>query len=283
LYTQLLSSTLYLKKTMPFKSIYPDLDIPQTNILSYLFPPDQEPSDEPIWIDAAETSKSLSPRQLLQWVKRLADGLDKLGVAKQEAVLIYTPNHIFVPVAYLGIVGSGRVFSGMNPIYTVNEIVHQIKNTGARTILVHPSLLGNALRACSQAGISANRIFQFSDQWQQPYLGIQDWTHMAGSAVEADRYSWDPMGKASTTTVATINYSSGTTGLPKGVCVSHHNLIANVEQTIFMRDQECSYNPAQRPKEKWIGFLPLYHAYGRGDTSRMILVAYNLQVNCMST
>lgn len=181
--------------------------------------------------------------------------------------MIYTPNHIFVPVAYLGIVGSGRVFSGMNPIYTVNEIVHQIKNTGARTILAHPSLLRNALTAASQAGISTDRIFQFSDQWQQPLLGIKDWTQMAGSVAEAAQYTWDSMGQRSTTTVATINYSSGTTGLPKGVCVSHYNLIANVEQTIFMRDQECSYDPAERPKEKWIGFLPLYHAYGRSSSA----------------
>lgn len=251
---------------MPFRSIYPDLDIPKTNILSYLFPPNEEPSDEPIWINASDTSKSLSPRQLLQWVKRLMVGLDKLGIAKQEAVLIYTPNQIFVPVAYLGIVGSGRIFSGMNPIYTITEIVHQIRNTGAKVILAHPSLLRNAIEAGSEAGIPADRIFQFSDQWQQPTYGIQDWRDMAGSVSEADSYTWDSMGEASTSTIATINYSSGTTGLPKGVCVSHYNLIANVEQTIFMRDQECLYNATERPKERWIGFLPLYHAYGRSQS-----------------
>jgi 4-coumarate--CoA ligase len=273
------------KNKMPFKSIYPDLEIPKTNILTYLLPPNQEPSDEPIWIDASDTRKSLSPRQLLQWVKRLAVGLEKLGVAKQEAVLIYTPNHIFVPVAYLGIVGSGRVFSGMNPIYTINEIVHQIKNTGAKMILAHPSLLRNAIEAGSQAGISANRIFQFSDQLQQPLYGITDWTQIAGSVSDAARYTWDPMEQTSTATIATINYSSGTTGLPKGVCVSHYNLIANAEQTIYMRDQECSYSPTERPKEKWIGFLPLYHAYGKSRISLTVgwKFTYNLQVSCMST
>ena len=264
---------------MPFKSIFPNIAIPKTNILSYLFPPEQEPSDKPVWIDASDTTKSLSPRQLLQWVKRLAVGLDKLGVAKQTAVLIYTPNHIFVPVAYLGIVGSGRVFSGMNPIYTIHEIVHQIKNTEAKVILAHPSLIRNAIEAGSKAGIPPDRIFQFSDQWQQPIYGVKDWRSMAGSVSEADKYSWDTMGEASTTTVATINYSSGTTGLPKGVCVSHYNLIANVEQTVFMRDQECSYNPAQRPEERWIGFLPLYHAYGKSIVISLGREAYNVQVN----
>jgi 4-coumarate--CoA ligase len=75
-------------------------------------------------------------------------------------------------------------------------------------------------------------------------------------------------------TVASINYSSGTTGVPKGVCVSHFNLIANVEQTIHMRDMGKGYSTSARPAERWIGFLPLYHAYGQLYT---ILMAAKLR------
>jgi acyl-CoA synthetase (AMP-forming)/AMP-acid ligase II len=67
----------------------------------------------------------------------------------------------------------------------------------------------------------------------------------------------------------------GTTGLPKGVCVSHHNLIANVEQTIFMRFLEKPFTKGNRPPERWIGFLPLYHAYGQLYT---ILMSTKLQI-----
>lgn len=56
---------------------------------------------------------------------------------------------------------------------------------------------------------------------------------------------------------------SSTTGLPKGVMISHRNVIANVEQSIFMRDLEQPYKPETRPQERWLGFLPLYHAYGQ--------------------
>lgn len=104
---------------MPFTSPFPALDIPKVDILTYLFPPGETPSDKPQWIDSSNPSNSLSPAQLLQWVKRLGFGLEKTGVEKGEVVMIYTPNHIFVPVAYLGIVGAGYAFSGANPVYTL--------------------------------------------------------------------------------------------------------------------------------------------------------------------
>lgn len=104
---------------MIFTSPFPSLDIPQSNILSYLFPSTVSVPDEPLWHDAKDDKHNLSARQALQWVKRLSLGLERLGVKTGEVVMIYTPNHVFVPVAYLGIVGAGYVFSGANPAYTI--------------------------------------------------------------------------------------------------------------------------------------------------------------------
>lgn len=94
--------------------------MPKVDLLTYLYPPGQKPSEDPIWIDSANPANNLSPRQALSWIKRLGIGLDRLGVGAQEVVMIMSPNHIFVPVAYLGIVGSRRIFSAGNPIYTVS-------------------------------------------------------------------------------------------------------------------------------------------------------------------
>lgn len=155
-------------------------------------------------------------------------------------------------------------------------MVHQINNTGAQVMLVHPTMLKTAVAAAKQAGLPKSRIFQFSDQETQTTDGVEDWRRLIGSESEGERYSWPKLSpQEAVNTVATINYSSGTTGLPKGVCVSHVNLIANIEQTIFMRDLHMPYDRNNRSPERWIGFLPLYHAYGQLYT---ILMALKLDI-----
>lgn len=104
---------------MPISSPYPPLKPAATNVLDYIFPQGDTPSDQPLWIDSQDVSNALSPRQALEWIKRTAFGLSRLGLSRGDVVLIYTRNHIFVPPAYYGIVGGGFVFSGANPAYTV--------------------------------------------------------------------------------------------------------------------------------------------------------------------
>jgi acyl-CoA synthetase (AMP-forming)/AMP-acid ligase II len=104
---------------MPFTSPYGEITIPKVNLLTYLFPLGDTPSTKPLWIDSKDISIALSPAQLLSWVKRLSFGLERANLKRGDVVMIYTPNHIFVPVAYLGIVGAGYIFSGANPAYTL--------------------------------------------------------------------------------------------------------------------------------------------------------------------
>ena len=216
-----------------------------------------------MWLDAKNPKLSLSPKQLLQWTKRLALGLDNLGIGRGEVCLIYSPNTIYIPVAYLGIVGGLRCFSAVNPAYTVPEIVHQLNNTEAKCLFVHPALLDNALAAAQKAGLPKEKIFLFNDEQCSPKNGVKDWREMLATPSEAEKYQWPALkAEESVSTVATINYSSGTTGLPKGVCISHHALISQVEQTSFMRWYP-GLKKGERPDERWIGFLPLYHAYGQ--------------------
>ena len=105
---------------MVIRSPYPDLQIPEQDILTYLFASEDSLPDSPLWINATSPDTHLSLHSGLQWIKRLALGLDHLGVEKGDVLMIVSPNHIFVPIAYLGAVGSGRIFSGANPLYTAD-------------------------------------------------------------------------------------------------------------------------------------------------------------------
>lgn len=132
--------------------------------------------------------------------------------------MIHTPNHVLVPAAYLGIVGGGRCFSAANPIYTVEEIVHQMKLTEVKCLLTHPSLIEKDLEAAKKAGLSLDRIFQFTDD-PKPLAevsGVKDWRYMLGSEKQAENYRWRELSpQEAQKTIATINFSSGTTGMPK--------------------------------------------------------------------
>lgn len=107
---------------MVIRSPYPDLNIPGQDVLFYLFGhnDDSSLSHRPLWINVAGPDTHLSTRTAVQWIKRLAIGLDRLGLKRGDVLMMVSPNHIFVPVAYLGAVGSGRIFSGANPLYTVD-------------------------------------------------------------------------------------------------------------------------------------------------------------------
>ncbi|TPX20445.1 hypothetical protein DIZ76_016333 [Coccidioides immitis] len=256
------------------KSPFAPIPIPSSNVLSFLFPPGSplRSATKPIWIDSADPTLQLTTAAALDWVKRLCSGLENFEdqasgqqvVKKGEVVLIFTPNQIFVPVAYLGIVGSGRIFSGINPGYSVNEVVYQMNNTEAKVILVHPSLLDTAVAAARQAGIPTDRIFQFSETEVPMRDGVRDWRELLANLEASRDYQWPELSEnEAANTIATINYSSGTTGLPKGVCVSHRNLIANILQSNYIRNALVQYGPEGPPQHRWIGFLPLYHVYGQ--------------------
>lgn len=87
-------------------------------------------------------------------------------------------------------------------------------------VLVHPDLLDTALAAATKAGIPQNRLFQFSDTECGPSHGVQDCGTMCASAAESEAWDLDPLtGDTASSTIAAINFSSGTTGLPKMWCI----------------------------------------------------------------
>ncbi|EGX91875.1 4-coumarate-CoA ligase 2 [Cordyceps militaris CM01] len=257
---------------MPVRSQLPDVEIPEVNVLDYIFPDPSDVSDKPLWIDADDTTKSLSLRQTLGWVRRLGAGLQRIGLRPSDVVMMCSTNHIFVPVLYLGVVGATCAFTGANPAYTPKEIAYQISNAKAKLILVHPSKMDDVLAAAAEASFPRDRIFHFSDDVSgratNPH-GLRDWTSFLGPESAGTTWQWPSLSGAGAarTQLATINYSSGTTGLPKGVCGAHRNLVANVQQLIGLRHPDGLTLAAA--DDVWLAFLPLYHAYGQMYTILM--------------
>ena len=103
---------------MPSHSPF-QIDIPATDLLSFVFPDGEGPSEEPIYINADDPSNSLSLARLQVWVKRVGLGLQRLGLKEGDVGMVFSSSHIFMPVIYFGLSGAGCIYTGCNPAYGV--------------------------------------------------------------------------------------------------------------------------------------------------------------------
>lgn len=91
---------------------------------------------------------------------------------------------------------------------------YQIKNTEAKVILTHPSLVTTAIASCESVGFSKDRLFLFSDVECKTVDGVKDWRSVLGTPKEAESWKWERMGsQQACERIAAINYSSGYTPL----------------------------------------------------------------------
>ena len=145
-------------------------------------------------------------------------------------------------MAFIGILSFGGIFAGVNPSHTAYELAHAFKTAEVKALIVEPELLPNALKAAEQANIPRSRIFVFdhdvdvtvpwsdSERWGHGMFGEGRWSQLRSwralmSRGESDWIRWDDEKRSKETTAARL-FSSGTTGLPKAVEMTHYNFIA---------------------------------------------------------
>lgn len=180
---------------------------------------------------------------------------------------LFAPNDIDVPPVVFGTLWAGGIVSPANPGYTVGELVYQLRDSGARVLATHLSVLDTARQACAEVGIPESHIILLGAE-RDPSRQFKHWTlvrNLAGTA----RYRTPRL--APQTDVAFLVYSSGTTGRPKGVALTHFNLTSNVQQ-IQSAEGHLSWDgrarvagipdPPAGQGDKILACLPFFHIYG---------------------
>lgn len=251
---------------MPYKSAW-QVDIPNTHLASALLKSPTAPlsTTHRCFLEAARPDTHfLTPHTYRLWSQRFAAGLRKSGVKRGDRVLLYSGNDLFFPVVFMGIIMAGAVFTGANPTYVARELAYQLQDSGATYLLCAGSSLDTGIEAAQLAGLSRDRVFVYDaavyDGRGSPQKGCRYWGELVASEEEGRNFAWDELTTpelADQTLV--LNYSSGTTGRPKGVEITHKNYVANMLQWSFLASLSPDYE-AKLARARWLCFLPMYHA-----------------------
>lgn len=157
------------------------------------------------------------------------------------------PNIPEYPIIYYGVISIGGTVTTMNPLYTEEEIAHQLKDATAQHIITIPSFAEKAKQSASKVGIETVFVVGEADGCEPFSVLLQD----DGEDFPED-VQFDPKDD-----IACLAYSSGTTGAPKGVMLTHFNLIADASIALHERFYLLNENPVV------LGLLPFFHAFGQ--------------------
>ena len=233
-------------------SPWPDLDIPDVPLTAFLLGAAARRADHPAVVDAA-TGRSLTYGDFAHQIERAAAGFAAEGLGKGEVVAILSPNSPEWLVACHGAIAAGGVVSGLNPLWSADEVAAQIHDSAARFLVTTGPLGATARAAAEKAGVGTRLVLL--DGHSPDALGLTD---LLACTDPAPDVVIDPA-----VDLALLPYSSGTTGLPKGVMLTHRACIANVLQTVA----------ALRigPEDRTLAVAPFSHAVGWGVVANCAL------------
>lgn len=203
-------------------------------------------------------------------VDRAARGFQQLGVRKGVRVGLCLPNTPYFVVCYYAVLKIGGIVVNFNPLYVEQELKHQIQDSGTSIMVtldlrqIYPKVAAmleetclERVVVCPMSGILPSvkslmfSVFKRSEMAEVP----NDLRHVSFERLISNDGRARPVSIDPKSDVAVLQYTGGTTGIPKGAMLTHANLSANAEQLLRWVPE------IQRGQERMLGVLPLFHVF----------------------
>lgn len=230
---------------MIYKSPYPEITIPEVTLAQFVLRRATDLGDAPALVDGP-SGRTLSFNQVAGGARLVASSLAKRGFGKGDVFGIWMPNIPEYAIPFLAVSMLGGINTTINSLYTPDEANYQLNDTGAKYLVTIPQFMDRA--AVAVKGTQVREILVLGEaEGATPFLSLMQ------SDGQLPDVKIDPLHD-----LVVLPYSSGTSGKPKGVMLTHSNLIAQIQQanvTGVFQDGDIT-----------IGVLPFFHIYGMALT-----------------
>jgi acyl-CoA synthetase (AMP-forming)/AMP-acid ligase II len=228
-----------------YRSPHAPLEIPATPLADFVLASAAAYGPRVALVEAA-TGRSITYAELPVLVYRAAAGLAGLGIAKGDVCAIFAANTLEYLIAVLAVARLGAVVTTASPLYTSSDLKKQLEDSAARLLFTSTALAPTWREAIGGTAVEHVITFDAPAAEQRDVLPFSKLVATAGTP---------PRVSISPEDLVALPYSSGTTGLPKGVMLTHRNLVANILQT------DCAGH-YRHGEDITIAFLPFFHIYG---------------------
>ncbi|MDL9945182.1 AMP-binding protein [Gordonia sp. ABSL11-1] len=233
---------------MSFTSPFPDVEIPNVSVYDFLFGSISDADLDRVALVDPKSGDETTYGRLIGQIHAAAGALAARGVAVGDVVGVLSPNIPAFATVFHGILRAGGTATTINALFTAPEIAKQLTDAKAKMLITISPMFEQAAAAAKEVGISDENLIVLDGEGQKA-TGNPNAVDLLGPNLPAPDITIDPA-----THVAALPYSSGTTGNPKGVALSHRNLVANVAQIKPLQ--------GMTPDDVVIAVLPFFHIYG---------------------